>query len=57
MVIRLKRLLCRCFGHKWEVYEHRTGYWSYDIEMAGHCSRCGLDTHENESNSQEVSKE
>lgn len=41
-----KRLLCRIFGHKWEIYEYRTGYQSYDIEMAGHCSRCGEDTHE-----------
>jgi len=40
----IKKLLCHLFGHKWEIYEHRTGYWSYDIEMAGHCKRCGYDT-------------
>jgi len=42
----IKKLLCRIFGHKWEIYEHKTGYWSYDIEMAGYCKRCGYDTHE-----------
>jgi len=42
----IKRMICKIFGHKWEIYEYRTGYWSYDIEMAGHCSRCDFDTHE-----------
>lgn len=43
---RIKKLVCKIFGHKWSIYEHKTGYYSYDIEMAGHCSRCGADTHE-----------
>jgi len=42
-----KHLTCRLFGHKWEIYEYRTGYYPTDIEMAGYCIRCGFDTHEN----------
>ena len=42
-----KHLMCRLFGHKWEIYEYRTGYYPTDIEMAGYCIRCGFDTHEN----------
>lgn len=38
--------LCKIFGHKLEVYEFKTGYYSYDIEQAGYCVRCGYDTHE-----------
>jgi len=42
-----KHLMCRLFGHKWEIYEYRTGYYPTDIEMAEYCIRCGFDTHEN----------
>lgn len=37
---------CILNGHDFEVYEYSTGHWSNDIEMAGHCTRCGFDTHE-----------
>lgn len=42
----IKRLICKYKGHDFEVYPHCTGYYSYDVEMAGHCKRCGFDTHE-----------
>lgn len=44
----LKRLLCKWFGRKWELYAYmpKGGYYSYDFEQAGHCKRCGEDTHE-----------
>lgn len=42
----IKRLICKYKGHDFEIYEFSTGYYSYDIEMAGCCKRCGFDTHE-----------
>lgn len=39
------RLFCKHWGHKWISYSVSTGYWSYDIEQAGYCERCGYDTH------------
>ncbi len=44
----IKRIICKIFGHRFETYIHQTGYWSYDIEQAGHCVRCGYDTHSKE---------
>jgi hypothetical protein len=41
----IKRLICKRKGHEWVTYTVSTGYWSYDIEMAGYCTRCGYDTH------------
>jgi len=45
MIKWIKRLICKHKGHKWEIYAVSTGYWSYDIEQAGYCMRCGFDTH------------
>jgi len=39
------RLICKWRGHCWVSYTVSTGYWSYDIEQAGYCTRCGYDTH------------
>lgn len=36
---------CNQAGHDFEIYSHPTGYYSYDVEMAGHCNKCGFDTH------------
>lgn len=36
-------------GHNWEVYPYYYGNslcYNDDVEMAGHCERCGADTHE-----------
>ena len=44
----VRKLLCGIFGHKWHIYAHSTGYYSYDIEQAGHCYICGADTHEDD---------
>lgn len=41
----INKLICKIFGHKFNIYQYKTGYASYDIEMAGRCSRCGFDTH------------
>jgi len=41
----LSRPICRYKGHNWETYAVSTGYYSYDIEQAGYCKRCGHDTH------------
>jgi hypothetical protein len=41
----IKKIICKIKGHDWEVYAYSTGYHSYDIEKAGHCKRCGADTH------------
>jgi hypothetical protein len=41
----VKRVVCKYKGHNWETYTVSTGYWSYDIEQAGYCTRCGYDTH------------
>lgn len=46
-----RKLVCKFFGHKFETYIYSTGYWSYDIEQAGHCYICGVDTYDNEDNS------
>jgi 2-polyprenyl-3-methyl-5-hydroxy-6-metoxy-1,4-benzoquinol methylase len=32
-------------NHKWETYTVSTGYYSYDVEQAGYCTKCGYDTH------------
>ncbi len=40
-----KRLMCKYKGHNWETYTVSMGYWSYDVEQAGYCKRCGYDTH------------
>lgn len=32
-------------NHEWTTYTVSTGYWSYDIEQAGYCEKCGYDTH------------
>lgn len=32
--------------HDWSVYAYPTGPYPADIEMAGHCKKCGYDTHE-----------
>lgn len=47
LIKKVKKLICKIFGHKWEIYTYQTGYYSYDIEQAGHCKRCGFDTHDN----------
>lgn len=41
-------MICKIFGHKWEVYTYipAHGYYSIDYEQAGHCKRCDTDTHE-----------
>lgn len=41
----VKELICKLKGHDWETYAYSTGYYSYDVEQAGHCKRCGFDTH------------
>lgn len=46
MIRFINRLICKYKGHNFEVYPFQVGYWSYDIEMAGYCKRCGFDTHE-----------
>jgi len=45
----IKRLICRIIGHKFIIYSEPVGmqYYSYDVEKAGYCQRCGYDTHEN----------
>lgn len=45
MIKYIKRFICKHKGHKWTTYTVSTGYWSYDIEQAGYCTRCGYDTH------------
>lgn len=45
LIQHIKRLICKRKGHDWESYTVSTGYWSYDIEQAGYCKRCGEDTH------------
>ena len=42
---RIKQEICKHRGHKWEIYSVSTGYYSYDVEQAGYCTRCGEDTH------------
>lgn len=37
--------ICKKYGHHWNIYTVSTGYYSYDVEQAGYCSRCGADTH------------
>jgi len=41
----IKRLICKLVGHKFTVYPKQLGYYSYDVEKAGYCKRCGFDTH------------
>lgn len=38
-------IVCEVVGHDYDTYTVSTGYWSYDIEQAGYCIRCGYDTH------------
>lgn len=42
----IRKVICRYKGHKMSMYAFQTGYWSYDVEQAGFCERCGYDTHE-----------
>lgn len=44
----IRKFICKLIGHKWELYAYmpKGGYYSYDCEQAGHCNRCGTDTHE-----------
>lgn len=46
MITWVKKLICKWKGHDWMVYSFDTGYSPGDVEMAGHCNRCGVDTHE-----------
>lgn len=46
MLKHVKKLICKHKGHNWDKYSFQTGYWSYDVEMAGECKRCGFNTHE-----------
>ena len=32
--------------HEYEAYAYQTGSNPTDIEMVGHCKKCGYDTHE-----------
>ncbi|WP_179215764.1 hypothetical protein [Paenibacillus sp. MY03] len=41
----IKFQICKFRGHDWTTYTVSTGYYSYDIEQAGYCERCGYDTH------------
>lgn len=41
----IKRFICRRKGHDWDTYTVSTGYGSNEIEQAGYCKRCKLDTH------------
>ena len=45
MIRWIKSLICKRKGHDWDKYTVSTGYYSYDIEQAGYCKRCGYDTH------------
>ena len=45
MIQWFKELICKRKGHDWDKYTVSTGYYSYDIEQAGYCKRCGWDTH------------
>jgi len=49
MIKLINRLICNLFGHKLTIYTYYNNPCnnSYDIEMAGHCERCGWDSHEN----------
>lgn len=42
---QLRRRKCKRKGHDWEFYSVANGYYSYDVEQAGYCKRCGEDTH------------
>lgn len=44
MIKWYKRLICKRKGHIYKYYTS-TGYYEYEIEQAGYCERCGLDTH------------
>ena len=46
--MRLRKLYCKVLGHSWTTYPYSPGYYSYDIEKAGHCDVCGCDTHNND---------
>lgn len=41
----IKRLWCKWFGHKFEIYHAGCTYLDPVGEMAGYCNRCGRDTH------------
>lgn len=41
----IKKWICNFKGHSFESYVFRTGPYPLDIEQAGHCKRCGFDTH------------
>ena len=40
--------ICKKIGHDFETYTHwyENATSSTDCEQAGHCNRCGFDTHE-----------
>ena len=40
----IKKIICKYFGHDFEVYPSDRDRF----EMAGHCKRCGYDTHDKE---------
>lgn len=44
-----KRLICKHKGHKFVAYAYQYGMEPTDVEMAGYCTRCGYDTHKEES--------
>ena len=41
-MIRIKKIICKYFGHNFEVYPSDRDRF----EMAGYCKRCGYDTHD-----------
>lgn len=43
-MIRIKKIICKYFGHNFEVYPSQKDRF----EMAGYCKRCGYDTHDKE---------
>ena len=43
-MIRIKKLICKYFGHNFGVYPSDRDRF----EMAGYCKRCGYDTHDKE---------
>jgi hypothetical protein len=46
----LRRLWCKWFDHKMEIYHAGCTYSNPVGEMAGYCTRCDFDTHAEEIN-------
>lgn len=42
----IKKYICKKKGHNFESYVYQYETYPYDIEQAGHCKRCGYDTHD-----------